>query len=157
MNDKSIVIRLSAQRLELHEGGNVVAMYSVSTALNGAGEQPSSECTPRGRHVIAEKIGAHAPPGAVFIARQPTGEVWSPELAAANPDRDWILTRILWLDGCEDANAESKQRFIYIHGTPDTEPMGLPRSHGCVRMRNDDVAELFDLVEVGTTVDIHES
>ncbi|HEX7030074.1 MAG TPA: L,D-transpeptidase [Gammaproteobacteria bacterium] len=147
---------LSRQRLELRDGDGLRAEYSVSTSLRGAGERPGSECTPRGRHVIAEKIGANAPPGAVFIGRQPTGEIWSPELAAANPDRDWILTRILWLDGCEDANAESKSRFIYIPGTPDTVPMGVARSHGCVRMRNDDVIELFDLVDVGTPVDIRE-
>lgn len=157
MSEKSIVIDLSRQRLELSEDGRLLASYSVSTALNGPGEQPDSECTPRGRHVIAEKIGAHAPPGAVFVARQPTGELWTPELAVANPDRDWILTRILWLAGCETTNAVSKQRFIYIHGTPDTEPMGVPRSHGCVRMRNDDVIELFERVDVGTVVEIRET
>ncbi len=156
MSAESIVIDLSRQRLELRDGDGLRAEYSVSTSLRGAGERPGSECTPRGRHVIAEKIGANAPPGAVFIGRQPTGEIWSPELAAANPDRDWILTRILWLDGCEDANAESKSRFIYIHGTPDTEPMGVARSHGCVRMRNGDVIELFDAVDVGTVVEIRE-
>lgn len=156
MSKKSILVDLARQRLELRADDEVLATYPVSTAGNGPGEREGSECTPRGRHVIAEKIGAHAPPGAVFVARQPTGEFWSPELAAANPDRDWILTRILWLDGCEDANAASKQRFIYIHGTPDTEPMGVARSHGCVRMRNEDVIELFEQVDVGTVVDIRE-
>lgn len=157
----SIEIRLDEQRLVLREGGKVVAEYAVSTALNGPGERQGSECTPRGRHVVAEKFGADAPLNAVFVARQATGETWSPELAAAYPERDWILTRILWLEGCEDGvnrggDVDSKQRFIYIHGTPDSEPVGEPRSHGCIRMRNDDVVALFERVDVGTVVDIRE-
>lgn len=160
-NDMSILIDISRQKLALREGGRTVAEYSVSTAMKGAGERQDSECTPRGRHTVSEKFGANAPLGAVFVARKATGEIWSPELAAANPERDWILTRILWLDGCEEGrnrggDVDSKKRFIYIHGTPDTEPVGLPRSHGCVRMRNRDIVELFDRVPEGTPVEIVE-
>ena len=157
-----IVINLESQRLILFEDGRPVAEYAVSTALNGPGEQQGSECTPRGRHTVSEKFGADAPLNAVFVARKATGEIWSRELAAANPERDWILTRILWLDGCEDGrnrggDVDSKRRFIYIHGTPESEPMGLPRSHGCIRMRNEDVVELFDRVPEGTPVEIVET
>lgn len=131
----------------------------MSTARNGAGEASGSFCTPRGRHIIRARIGAGAPIGAAFRGRRPTGEVWTPELAAANPGRDWILTRILWLSGTEPGfnrlgEVDSMRRYIYIHGTPDTEPMGVPLSIGCVRMRNRDVAELFELVPAGTKVDI---
>ena len=127
----------------------------------GAGEREGSECTPRGRHVICAKIGAGAPLNAVFVGRQATGETWSPQLAAAFPDRDFILTRILWLDGCEEGrnrggNVDTKRRYIYIHGTPDTETMGVPGSHGCIRMRNADVVALFDAVKEGTEVVIGE-
>lgn len=157
----SIVINLATQRLSLIENSKPAAEYPVSTALKGAGEKQDSECTPRGRHVISEKFGADAPVNAVFVARKATGEVWSPELAVKHPDRDWILTRILWLDGCEPGRncgegVDSKQRFIYIHGTPDTEPMGLPASHGCIRMRNADVIELFNRVPEGAPVEIIE-
>lgn len=118
-----------------------------------------SHCTPRGRHIVRARIGAGAPLGAAFRGRRPTGEVWTPELAATHPARDWILTRILWLSGTEPGRnrlgeVDSMRRYIYIHGTPDTEPMGVPLSIGCVRMRNRDVAELFDLVPAGTKVDI---
>src|SRR5690606_20033273 len=118
-------------------------------------------CTPRGRHVVRARIGAGAPAGAVFRGRRPTGEVWSPELAARYPGRDWILSRILWLSGREPGfnrlgGVDSMRRYIYIHGTPDDQPMGVPLSHGCVRMRNADVIELFDLVPPGTEVLIHE-
>lgn len=160
MNMK-IVINLATQRLALHDDGRVLAEYAVSTARNGAGEREGSECTPRGRHVVCEKFGDHAPANAVFIGRKATGETWSPVLAAANPDRDWILTRILWLDGCEEGrnrggDVDTKQRYIYIHGAPDAVPMGRPGSHGCIRMRNADVIQLFERVPVGTPVDIIE-
>src|SRR5690606_7361302 len=133
---------------------------SVSTAANGAGEREGSGCTPRGRHVVRARIGAGAPPGAVFRGRRPTGEVWSPELAAQHPERDWILSRILWLSGCEPGfnrlgEVDTMRRYIYIHGTPNDQPMGVPLSHGCVRMRNADVIELFERVPVGTEVLIH--
>jgi L,D-transpeptidase YbiS len=154
-------IHLARQRLVLHDGARVVKEYPVSTALKGAGEQAGSECTPRGRHIVRARIGAGAPRGAVFVGRRPTGEVWSAELAAAQPARDWILTRILWLSGREPGvnrlgAVDTMRRYIYIHGAPDDVPLGVPASHGCVRMANDDVTELFDLVPVGTPVDIRE-
>lgn len=153
-----IDISIAEQRLRLlDEAGAVLADYPVSTALNGAGEKKNSGCTPRGKHIVRAKIGAGKPLGTVFIGRRPTGELWSPELAAEHPARDFILTRILWLSGCEVGvnrlgDVDSMQRYIYIHGTPDTEPMGIARSHGCVRMRNADVIELFDRVPTGTPV-----
>ncbi len=133
--------------------------YLVSTAANGPGERQGSFCTPRGRHVIRAKIGAGQPENTVFVRRRPTGEVYTPELGAAHPERDWILTRILWLSGCEPGfnrlgEVDTMRRFIYIHGSPDTVEMGVPGSHGCVRMRNRDILELFDLVPVGTPVEI---
>ena len=157
-----IEISIPDQELALRdERGNVLSSYAVSTALKGAGEQKNSYCTPRGRHVIRAKIGEGAPINSVFRGRRPTGEIWTPELGAQYPGRDWILTRILWLSGCEPGfnrlgNVDSMQRYIYIHGTPDSEPMGQPGSHGCVRMRNRDVIELFDLVPVGIPVTITE-
>ena len=155
-----IQIDIPSQTLSLFgQDGACIRRYSVSTARNGAGEASGSFCTPRGRHIVRARIGAGAPLGAAFRGRRPTGEVWTPELAAANPGRDWILTRILWLSGTEPGHnrlgeVDSMRRYIYIHGTPDTEPMGVPLSIGCVRMRNRDVAELFDLVPAGTPVDI---
>lgn len=148
---------MSKQELELREGDRVLAWFSVSTAANGVGEEEGSECTPRGLHEIRDKIGAGAPAGAVFSAREPTGEIFSRALGEENPDRDWILTRILWLSGLEDGRnrggrVDSHARYIYIHGTPDEEPMGEPRSHGCIRMRNADVIALFDEVDEGTRV-----
>ena len=118
-----------------------------------------SLCTPLGKHIIRAKIGEGLPLNSVFVARRPTGEIYSDTLARSAPNRDWILTRILWLCGTEPGlnrfgDVDSMRRFIYIHGTPDTEPMGIPASHGCIRMRNIDVAELFDLTPVGTAVDI---
>ncbi|MPS48652.1 L,D-transpeptidase [Methylobacillus sp.] len=141
----------------LDDAGRLLGEYPVSTALNGVGEQKDSYCTPRGRHVVRAKIGAEQPLGAVFRGRRPTGEVWTPALHAQHPGRDWILTRILWLSGCEPGfnrlgNVDSMQRYIYIHGTPECEPMGKAHSHGCIRMRNADVRELFDLVPVNTQV-----
>jgi L,D-transpeptidase YbiS len=153
-----IEISIAEQRLSLLEDtGLALAVFPVSTASNGAGELKGSGCTPRGQHIVRARIGGDCEPGTVFIGRRPTGEVWTPELAAQFPERDWILTRILWLSGCEPGvnrlgNCDSMQRYIYIHGTPDSEPMGEARSHGCIRMRNDDVIELFDKVPVGTAV-----
>lgn len=153
-----IRVSIPEQRLWLlDDAGALLRVYPVSTALNGAGEAAGSGCTPRGRHVVRARIGADAPPNTVFVGRRPTGELWTPELAAANPGRDWILTRILWLSGCEPGinrlgNVDSMRRYIYIHGTPDSEPMGTPRSHGCIRMRNADLIALFDLVPPATPV-----
>ena len=153
-----IEIAIAAQTLTLRDdAGAVIAQYPVSTALKGVGEEKNSYRTPRGRHMVRAKIGAGAPIGSVFKGRRATGEVWTPALGAQYPGRDFILTRILWLSGCEPGynrlgNVDSMQRYIYIHGTPDSEPMGTPQSHGCVRMRNRDVVALFDAVPVGTPV-----
>lgn len=150
-------VDVGGQRLEVCDGDRVVSSYGVSTAANGVGEDLGSEKTPRGAHEVREKIGAGAPLGAVFAGRVATGEILTPQLQAANPDRDWILTRILWLSGLEmgrncGGDVDSYERYIYIHGTPDDQPMGEPRSHGCVRMRNEDVVTVFDMLEVGTRV-----
>lgn len=155
----TIRVRLAEQRLELLEEGRVAAAYPVSTSKHGAGELRNSHKTPRGEHVIRAKIGAGQPLRAVFRARRPTGEIYSPELARAHPDRDWILTRILWLSGLEVGknrlgNVDTMRRYIYIHGTPDSEPLGVPGSIGCIRMGNADIVELFDRVPVGTRVSI---
>jgi len=157
-----ILVHLAHQTLELFDGaGRVLRRYAVSTALNGAGEESGSFCTPRGRHIIRAKIGAGCPENSVFVRRRPTGEIYTPELGAQFPQRDWILTRILWLSGCETGFnrlgiRDTMRRYIYLHGTPDTEPMGVARSHGCIRMRNADLLELFELVPVGTAVEIVE-
>jgi len=161
MPDDYLHISLSLQRLSVWSGGSEVQRYSVSTALNGAGAQMGSEKTPLGWHRIRARIGAGCEAGTVFVARRPTGECYSAALAAANPGRDWILTRILWLCGTEPCinrfgEVDSMQRYIYIHGCPDSEPMGEPRSHGCIRMRNQDVMELFERVPVGVPVLIEE-
>jgi hypothetical protein len=149
-----IRISLPDQQLELLEGNRMVATYPVSTARNGPGERRGSECTPRGWHRIRIKIGAGLPLNTVFVGRRPTGEIYDPELAALYPDRDWILTRILWLTGLEPGynrggDCDTLRRFIYIHGCPDTAPMGEPLSHGCIRMRNRDLLELFERVKAG--------
>lgn len=158
---RRIEVSVADQRLRLLENESLLGEFPVSTALNGVGEQEGSGCTPRGHHRIAACIGDHESLNSVFVGREPSGEIYNAELAAAYPDRDWILTRILWLDGQEQgvncgAGVDSKQRYIYIHGTPDTEPMGVPKSHGCIRMRNEDLIELFDQVGVGTEVWIQE-
>ncbi len=153
-------IDLARQELELlDDDGAVLRRYPVSTAANGPGEECGSYRTPRGRHIVRAKIGADQPPGAVFKGRRPTGEVYTPELGEAEPERDWILSRILWLSGKEPGfnrlgNRDSMRRYIYIHGTPDETFEQAPRSHGCVRMRNADLVELFDLVPAYTPVDI---
>jgi lipoprotein-anchoring transpeptidase ErfK/SrfK len=155
-----IEVSLSAQTLTLFDDrGEPLASYPVSTAAKGAGELRGSHCTPRGRHIVRAKIGAGAAPNTVFVGRRPTGELWSPALAAQHPGRDWILTRILWLSGCEPGfnrlgDVDTMRRYIYIHGSPDAVPMGLPASIGCVRMRNLDIVELFDLVPPRTPVEI---
>lgn len=131
--------------------GVLVRRYPVSTAAKGVGEENGSYCTPRGRHIVRAKVGAGQPDNAVFVRRRPTGELYSPELHALHPQRDWILTRILWLSGCEPGrnrlgNVDTMRRYIYLHGTPDTTTLGQPGSHGCVRMANRDIVELFDLL-----------
>ncbi len=157
-----IRISIAQQTLTLiGESEKVLQSYSVSTALRGAGERCGSFCTPRGKHLIRARIGAGMPENTVFAARRPTGEIYSAELASAHPGRDWILTRILWLSGCEAGfnrlgDVDTMRRFIYIHGCPDSEPMGVPRSHGCIRMHNPDIVELFDRVAAYTPVEIVE-
>ena len=137
-------------------GGKV---YEISTSKNGLGEKNGSFCTPRGRHLVRAKIGAGQPLNAVFVRRRPTGEIWTPALHAAYPGRDWILTRILWLSGCERGvnrlgDVDTMRRYIYIHGSHELAEMGKPGSIGCVRMRGPDIIELFDLVPPYTPVDI---
>lgn len=154
-------ISIAEQKLRVMKEHNELAVFSISTAANGLGEQANSGCTPRGHHIIRAKIGSQQPQGSVFIGRRLTGEVYSKLLAEQFPDRDWILSRIMWLCGTEVGRnrlgaVDSQRRYIYIHGTPDSEPMGKPLSHGCIRMRNNDVIELFDSVECGTEVFIHE-
>ena len=157
-----IDISIARQTLSLvDDGGASVRSYLVSTATRGVGERKGSFCTPRGRHLIRAKIGANQPPNTVFIGRRPTGEVYSPELAERFPGRDWILTRILWLSGCEPGRnrlgeVDTMRRYVYIHGSPDTAPMGRPGSIGCIRMRNADIVELFELVPPYTPVHIGE-
>jgi len=158
---RRIRISISDQTLTALENDQIALVYSVSTALNGPGEQFGSEQTPRGSHYIRAHIGADQPLNAVFVGRRPTGEIYSQALADAYPNRDWILSRILWLCGRDPGKnrggkVDSMRRYIYIHGTPDTEPMGIAKSHGCVRMRNQDVIELFDWVPDFCPVDIIE-
>lgn len=155
-----IQISVPGQTLSLLDDNfRLLAEYSVSTAANGVGCEKDSGCTPLGQHVIRAKIGAGAPANTVFVGRRPTGEICTPELMAEFPNRDWILTRILWLSGREIGknrlgSVDTMQRYIYIHGTPDSTVLGTIGSHGCVRMRNADIVELFDRVSVGTTVNI---
>lgn len=157
-----IWISIPQQLLVLYgERGDILLRYRVSTARRGAGEQRGSNRTPRGRHLIRAKIGRDAPENTVFVARRPTGEIWSAELAAQHPGRDWMLTRILWLSGKEPGRnrlgeVDTMRRYIYLHGSPDTAEMGTPGSIGCVRMRNRDIMELFDRVGPYTRVDIVE-
>ncbi|MBL8260109.1 MAG: L,D-transpeptidase [Candidatus Competibacteraceae bacterium] len=161
MSARLIRIDLASQRLTLSAGERLLACYPVSTARNGPGERRDSGCTPRGWHRIRLKIGAGLPLGTVFVGRRPTGELYSPELAAAHPRRDWILTRILWLTGLESGrnrggDCDTLRRFIYIHGCPDSEPVGKPLSHGCIRMHNRDLLALFEQVAAGDRVVIGE-
>ena len=153
-----IEISIQHQTLTLFDNfGSVKAKYSVSTAANGVGCEKDSGCTPLGNHIIRAKIGAGSDLNTVFVGRRRTGEICTPELMAQFPNRDWILTRILWLSGTEIGknrlgNVDTMQRYIYIHGSPDSAEMGKVGSHGCVRMRNADVIALFDWVELGTPV-----
>lgn len=154
-----IKIDLDRQILSFYQGDKLVSSYPVSTSKYGPGEKMDSGCTPRGLHQVKIKIGEGAQENSVFVGRRPTGEVYTPELGANNPDRDWILTRIIWLMGLEygrnrGGNRDTLRRFIYIHGCPDTEPMGIPTSHGCIRMRNSDLLDLFELVDSDTLVEI---
>ena len=165
VNEKKMQIELSIQQqtLTLFDSfGDVKAQYPVSTAANGVGCEKDSGCTPLGAHIIRAKIGAGSVANTVFVGRRATGEIYTPELMLQYPNRDWILTRILWLSGTEIGknrlgNVDTMQRYIYIHGTPDSTDMRVIGSHGCIRMRNADVIALFDLVEAGTEVLINDA
>ncbi|MBV6448831.1 L,D-transpeptidase [Nitrosomonas sp.] len=157
-----IDITIATQQLDLlDDHGKIIRQYRISSAKNGTGQENGSFCTPLGKHIIRAKIGAGQPVNTVFIKRRPTGEIYTPELAQQFPKRDWILTRILWLCGCEPGfnrfgSVDTMRRYIYIHGTPDSVEMGKPGSIGCIRMRNSDLLELFDWVSARTQVEIHE-
>jgi L,D-transpeptidase YbiS len=152
-----IHIHLSSQTLSLWKNGALQMAWSISSAKNGPGEDKDSGCTPRGWHRVRAMIGHDAPLDAVFVGRRPTGERWTPALASAFPHRDWILSRILWLCGCEPGKnrggaKDTQRRYIYIHGTPSDQPMGKPLSHGCIRMRSKDIITLFDHLQPGCPV-----
>ena len=154
-------ISISKQQLDLIDNSNIVISYPVSTALNGAGEKMGSECTPTGWHKIRAKIGSSQPVNSVFAGRRATGEIYSSELSKQFPERDWILSRVLWLGGLEPGKnrygqVDSTWRYIYIHGCPDELMTDKPESHGCIRMKNQDVIDLFKQVDVDTLVNIHE-
>ena len=155
-----IIVQISTQQLELlDDAGKPLRRYAISSSGKGVGEMRGSFRTPRGKHIIRAKIGAGQPVNTVFVGRRPTGEIYTPELGARFPERDWMLTRILWLSGCEAGfnrlgECDTMRRYIYIHGTPDSVPLGRPDSHGCIRMRNADLVELFDLAPAGTAIEI---
>lgn len=157
-----LLVSVARQLMQLlDDQGGVLREYQVSTALAGVGEVSGSYQTPRGRHIIRAKIGAGQPENTVFVRRRPTGEIWTPELGEKFPGRDWILTRILWLSGCQPGHnrlgcVDTMRRYIYIHGSPDTAEMGAPGSHGCIRMRNADIVELFDRIPCYSPVEIVE-
>ncbi len=157
MSTRILKVSIAAQTLELWERGSMAKRYIIGTATNGPGEEFGSERTPRGWHKIRAKIGAGAAPDTVFVGRRPTGEIYGPDLRTNQPGRDWILTRILWLSGLEPGfnrlgRVDTMRRYVYIHGCPDDDRLGVPSSHGCVKMRNTDVVELFDRVDAGTRV-----
>jgi L,D-transpeptidase YbiS len=158
---KRIDIEIDSQFLRLTGNTGESRQYPVSTAANGVGEQNGSFQTPGGRHIVRAMIGRDAEPGSIFVGRRPTGEMYTPEMRIQYPDRDWILTRILWLSGIEPGfnrhgEVDTMRRYIYIHGSPEDVDMNEPGSAGCIRMRNEDIIELFNLVEYGIPVTIHE-
>nr|WP_314618268.1 L,D-transpeptidase [uncultured Pseudomonas sp.] len=155
-------ISLADQCLYGFAHGQLCVRLQVSTARNGAGERNGSGCTPRGLHQVRAKIGAGLPLNAVLCGRRWTGELWTPQLEAQYPGRDWILTRILWLCGCEPGfnrlgPVDTFRRYIYLHGGPDTQPLGVPLSHGCIRLRNTDLLGLFERVPAHCPVRIDEA
>ena len=159
---QTIHISIARQRLQLLQDTHIVLDFPVSTAKNGAGEINGSEQTPRGWHQVRAKIGDQCQPGTVFVGRRPTGEIFATALKHQYPERDWILTRILWLSGLEPGfnrlgDVDTMRRYIYIHGCPDEDPLGQPGSHGCIKMRNSDVIALFSQVDAGTKVLITET
>jgi L,D-transpeptidase YbiS len=160
LNDDSINLNQFRQKVKQLKNHQVNKSYLISTALKGIGQNKNSFQTPIGTHYIRAKIGKDLPPLSIFEARRPTGRIWNKEDAESYPNQDWVLYRILWLSGKELGvnrlgSLDTMQRFIYIHGTPDESQLGEPLSHGCIRMSNDDVIELFDLVFAGTIVHIN--
>lgn len=161
MNTLHLIVDVPSQSLQIYETNKRIHQYLISTGFLGVGEEKNSYKTPRGLHQIRAKIGQGALMNSVFVGRRWTGEIYSPELAKQFPDRDWILTRIMWLSGLEIGknrlgSQDTMQRYIYIHGCPDASIMGIPRSNGCIRMRNQDIIELFDWISMGTRVQINE-
>jgi L,D-transpeptidase YbiS len=161
MPKRQLRIELEQQRLICLQDGRTSALYPVSTARLGAGEQMGSGCTPRGLHRIRLKIGEGCPQNAVFVSRRPSGEIYHDELGKRYPERDWILTRILWLSGMQPGfnrggTTDTLRRYIYIHGTPEESLIGMPVSHGCIRMRNRDLIKLFDWTQNDMPVEIVE-
>jgi L,D-transpeptidase YbiS len=154
-----IRVDIANQRLALTEADGSTRSYPVSTGRNGIGNEAGSGCTPLGLHRIRIKIGAGAPPGAVFVGRRATGQTFDADLDAREPGRDWMLSRILWLQGMEPgANrggaVDTLRRNIYIHGTAEESGIGTAVSYGCVRMNNADMIDLFDRVQAGALVQI---
>ena len=155
-----INISIPKQQLDLVDDNcRIIQQYAISSAKNGVGQENGSFCTPLGKHIIRAKIGQGQPTNTVFIRRRPTGEIYSPALGEQFPKRDWILTRILWLSGCEpgfnrQGSVDTMRRYVYIHGSPDSVEMGKPGSIGCIRMRNSDLLALFDIVDAGISVEI---
>ncbi|MDY7219144.1 L,D-transpeptidase [Denitrificimonas sp. JX-1] len=152
-------VSIAEQRLYAFSEQQLQGIYTVSTALNGPGEKNGSGCTPRGRHYVRAKIGTDLPAMAVLRGRRWTGEIWTPELHQAYPERDWILSRILWLSGCELGrnrlgSTDTFRRYIYIHGTADEHLLGQACSHGCIRMANQDLIELYIQLGDACPVDI---
>ncbi|MFV2056853.1 MAG: L,D-transpeptidase family protein [Thiohalomonadales bacterium] len=161
MSSSQLKISIKDQRLQYYHAGKNIMDVKISTATNGPGESYGSECTPRGRHKVRAKVGENCVENAVFVARRFTGEVFSETMRQEFPNRDWILTRILWLSGLEVGKnrlgkVDTMRRYIYIHGCPDSDPMALASSHGCIKMRNPEVIELYDRIAVGTEVHIFE-
>jgi len=154
---RGIVVDIKRQHLWTLDDGRICREAAVSTAINGPGEQQGSGCTPRGWHEICERIGEGCPINTVFVGRRPTGEIYTPELAVAHPERDWVLTRILWLSGLDEGRnqggeVDSRQRYVYIHGCPDELPLGVPLSHGCIRMHSAELMDLFVWTRLGERV-----
>ena len=149
-SDLNILVSVADQKLLVFQDGEEKERFTISTSRFGTGDRWGSYATPLGAMEIADKIGDSAKEGTVFKQRQPTGEVLRPNA----PGRDPIVTRILWLRGLEPKNANAFPRFIYIHGTPEERLLGTPVSWGCVRMRSKDVVKLFEMVDIGTRVEI---
>ena len=148
---KTIHVSIGNQRLTVKENEQLIRNYPVSTSRFGIGAEEGSLKTPTGRFSVVEKIGGDMPSGTVFVGRVPLEAKEAPP-----PTEDLVMSRILWLDGLNEHNANTRDRFIYIHGTKHEDKIGSPASHGCVRMRNADVIELFELVGEGTPVVIEE-